>query len=86
MDEPLTAFWIVPPDPHGPLGYGVTAFTLTDAFSIIRSFGYQLPDDFSTLRITEGIRVADLNEPHVVRNMGPIVVRGLWYPFVRLGV
>jgi hypothetical protein len=86
MDEPLTAFWIVPPDPHGPLGYGVTAFTLADAFSIIRSFGYQLPDDLSTLSIIEGIRVADLDEPHVVRNMGPIVVRGLWYPFVRLGV
>ena len=86
MDEPLTAFWIVPADPHGPLGYGVTAFTLSEALSIIRSFGYLLPADLSTLRITEGIRVADLDDSHVVRNMGPIVVRGLWYPFVRLGV
>jgi hypothetical protein len=86
MDEPLTPFWIVPSDPHGPLGFGVTAFALTDAFNIIRSFGYEIPDDLSTLRITEGIRVADLDDSHVVRNMGPIVVRGLWYPFVRLGV
>lgn len=86
VEGPLTAFWIVTPDPHGPLGFGVTAFSLSDALQIVRSFGYQLPDDLSALQIREGITIADLDEPHVVRNMGPIVVRGLWYPFVRLGV
>jgi len=86
MDKLLTAFWIVPSNPHGPLGYGVTAFSLPDAFSIIRSFGYQLTDDLSSLRITENISPASLDDSHVVRNMGPIVVRGLWYPFVRLGL
>lgn len=86
MDKPLTAFWIAPQSPHDLLGYGVTAFSLSDAFSIIQSFGYQLPDDLSLLHITEDICVAALDDSHVVHNMGPIVVRGLWYPFVRLGL
>lgn len=86
MDQPLAAFWIVPPEPQGPLGYGVTAFSLADALAILCGFGYPLPDDLSALRITEGVRVADLDQSHIVPNMGPIVVRGLWYPFFRVGV
>jgi hypothetical protein len=86
MKPDLTTFWIVPPDRHGPLGYGVTAFSLADAFEIIQSFGYELPDDHSTLRITTGIRVADLEDSYVINHMGPIVVRGLWYPFTRVGM
>jgi hypothetical protein len=37
------------------------------------------------MRIRENIRFADL-PAHVQEHMGPIVVRGLWYPFHRLGV
>ena len=33
-----------------------------------------------------GITVADLDQPHVAANMGPIAVRGMWYPFVAVGV
>ena len=86
MTEPLTAFWIVPPGPNGPHGFGVTAFCLSDALNVIRCFGYSLPDDLSVLLIQEGVRFVDLDQKHIVPNMGPIVVRGLWYPFVQLGV
>jgi hypothetical protein len=82
----LIPFWIVPPDKHGPLGFGVTAFSLNDAFQIIKGAGYDLPEDKNALLVKEGIRIADLDHSHVVKNMGPIVVRGLWYPFVKLGV
>jgi hypothetical protein len=82
----LIPFWIVPPSNHGPLGFGVTAYSLADALHIIESAGYSLPDDRSTLRVTEQIQVSNLEEPHVVRNMGPIVVRGIWYPFAKVGV
>jgi hypothetical protein len=84
----LTAFWIVPPSPHGPLGFGVTAWSLDDALSIIRALDYGrcLPDDRSALAVTEGITVAQLDQPHVVANMGPIAVRGMWYPFIAVGV
>jgi hypothetical protein len=85
-DATLIPFWIVPPSKHGPLGFGVTAFSLNDAFQIIQDAGFKLPDDRSVLRITEGIKVSDLDQPHVVKNMGPIVVRGMWYPFIKIGV
>jgi hypothetical protein len=84
----LTAFWIVPPSPHGPLGFGVTGWSLDDALRIIRALGYgsYLPDDLSNLVIREGVTVADLDHAYVVANMGPIVVRGMWYPFLTVGV
>jgi hypothetical protein len=85
---PLTAFWIAPPSPQGSLGFGVTAWSLDDAIRIIRCLGYggYLPDDLSTLSVRKGVTVADLDRRHVVSNMGPIVVRGMWYPFVAVGV
>ncbi len=82
----LTAYWIVPPDPRGPLGLGVTARSLDDAMAILRAagFGRFLPEDAGLLEITENIWHASLRE-YVRERMGPIVVRGVWYPFVRTG-
>lgn len=85
-DSPLIPYWIVPPNKRGPLGFGVTAYSLNDAFQIIRTAGYELPADKNTILVREGITVSDLDQPHVVKNMGPIVVRGMWYPFVKIGV
>ncbi|HET6880169.1 MAG TPA: hypothetical protein VFI31_08445 [Pirellulales bacterium] len=81
----LTAFWIEGPGPKGPLGYGVTAFSLMDAFEIVARAGYQLRDDKSTLRVWANIKRADLEHGFVREHMGPIVVRGLWYPFIAVG-
>ena len=88
MADLLAAHWIVPPDPRGPLGFGVTARSLAGALKIIREAGYAgyLPDDLGSLKVNEGVRVVDLESPYVRAPMGPIVVRGLWYPFSRLGV
>jgi len=88
MAEGLTAYWIVSPLRHAPLGFGVTARSLADAIDIIRAldYGRYLPEDLDTLRVTENVRIADLDHSHVVANMGPIVNRGMWYPFVVLGV
>jgi hypothetical protein len=85
-DSVLTPFWIVPPSKYGPLGFGVTAFSLADALRLIEDAGYELPDDRTTLHVTADIRTSDLDQSHIVPNMGPIVVRGMWYPFTRLGV
>lgn len=84
----LTAFWVRSPLPHAPLGFGVTAWSLDDALAIIRAldYGRYLPDDLAGVRVAEGITVAELDQPHVVANMGPIAVRGMWYPFVAVGV
>ena len=84
----LTAFWVQSPFPHAPLGFGVTARSLDDALGIIRAldYGRYLPDDLAGVRVTAGVTVAELDQPHVVANMGPIVLRGMWYPFVAVGV
>lgn len=85
----LTAYWITfPPGRVPTLGLGVTAYDLDDALGIIRRMGCAdlLPQDLSSLRITAGVRYADLEKNHIRANMGPIVVRGMWYPFVKLGL
>jgi hypothetical protein len=84
----LAVYWIVPPAGRGPLGFGVTAWSLDDALRIIEDLGYgdYLPDDPTALAVREGVTVADLDQGHVVPNMGPIVVRGMWYPFVGIGI
>ena len=84
----LAAYWIRSPLPNAPLGFGVTAWSLEDALGIIRGLDYGrfLPDDLAGVQVREGITVAELDRPHVVANMGPIAVRGMWYPFVAVGV
>jgi hypothetical protein len=83
---PLISFWIQSPD-AGPLdAYGVTAYSLSDALRILREFGVELPDDISSFKVVEGIRVSDLDQNHIVPNIGPIVVRGVWYPHQKIGV
>jgi hypothetical protein len=85
-DLTLKPFWIVSPDPHGPLGFGVTAFSLEEALQIIRDAGYLVPENTTLLRVEENVKVSDIDERHVVKNMGPIVVRGIWYPFSKVGI
>ena len=85
-DSALTTFWVEGPNPRGPLGYGVTAFSITDAFEIIERAGYRLPEDKSTLHVRTNITLADIEHNHVREHMGAIVVRGLWYPFIGIGL
>jgi hypothetical protein len=82
----LTSYWIKTPYLTGPIGFGVTAYSLDDAVRIIRGWGFELPEDLNLLTIREEITVADLDQFNVVARMGPIVNRGLWYPFIGLGV
>jgi len=84
----LTAFWIKRPVANAPVGFGVTAWSLADALAIIRAMGYghYLPKDLADVQITEGITTSSLDQAHVVPNMGPISVRGMWYPFAGVGI
>src|SRR4051812_8371018 len=87
-DTALTAYWIKSPFLHAPLGFGVTARTLDDALGIIGALGYgrYLPPDLVGVHIHDGVTVAELDQPRVVVNMGPIALRGMWYPFGAVGV
>lgn len=88
MSRPLIPFWIEPRLPSRSLiGIGVTAFSLDDAIDIIRGSGLGecLPENLSEMRVVENVGYNDLDKSHVQPNMGPLVVRGLWYPFLNVG-
>lgn len=78
----LVAFWLVSDLPHAPIGFGVTAFDLDEAIETIAKSGYDpyLPDDRARLTVTANPKFDDL-PPHVRGRCGPIVVRGLWFPW-----
>lgn len=79
----LKTYWIESPAIRS-LGLGVTAFSRDDAFQLLSASGYTLSADDLSLRVTEGIQVADLDQNHIIPNMGPIVFRGVWYPRANL--
>ncbi|MFI5298263.1 MAG: hypothetical protein ACHREM_09215 [Polyangiales bacterium] len=78
----LTQFWVLPARTRGPLGLGVTAHDIDDALAIIEAGGYvdHLPADRTRLVVKENITFDEL-PPDVRERMGPIVVRGIWYPW-----
>ncbi len=84
----LTTFWISSRCRHVPLGFGVTARSRDDALRIIKAFGYGqfLPTEDDALEVIHPVTVRELDPHHVVPNMGPINVRGLWYPFLAVGI
>ncbi len=61
------------------LGYGVTAMSIQDARDLLAKYGYPAADVHIT-DIVEDVAVDALDADHVLRNAGPIVVRGVWYP------
>ena len=86
MTDPLTSFWIIPRGAVQTRGFGVTAFSEEDALRLLREAGHQLPEDRGRVQITLGVRPVDLDARHITPNCGPAVVRGVWFPFTRVGV
>src|SRR4051812_12454403 len=81
----LFAYWFTFNDqPCGPIGFGVTAFSLEDAFSIMEGLGYTFHRG-AEMKVTEISSTTQLDQRNVVSNMGPIVLRGIWYPNLNIG-
>jgi hypothetical protein len=60
--------------------WGVTAWTVEDARSLISEtgrFGQELPP---VARFVEDVDVGTLDHDHVIRNMAPANLRGIWFP------
>lgn len=75
----LTRYWFRVP---GHYGFGVTAFTLNDAFFLLEAEGFLLD------RITEvivDVDVSTLDARHVLPNSGPSCFRGVWFPCFNIG-
>jgi hypothetical protein len=84
MPSHLKRFWIVPKGAPQTRGFGVTCFSLEDGFRLLAGAGYELPEDRTELEITPDVQPSDLDTKHI--HCGPAVVRGVWYPFTRVGV
>lgn len=82
----LTCYWIVPGYTWGPFGIGVTAWSIDDAIQLIKASGLHLPENREEFQITESVTFAELDQNNVVPQMGPMVMRGVWYPCLNLGL
>jgi len=61
------------------LGYGVTASSIADAEDLLRSFGYPRQSEIVE-RVIQDVAIEELDANHVLPNLGPVVVRGVWFP------
>jgi len=76
MNKLLTPYWIELDSYFKNIG--VTAYSLDDAKRLIQEKAFpkeQLP---RIIKITENIQFKDLDQNHIVPNMGPITERGVW--------
>ena len=83
----LECFWIsFPMDSNLPLGIGVTAYTEADAHKLLLERGISAWfRNALQIVIQVGVRVHDLDQRNVVPNIGPMQLRGVWYPCMNIG-
>ena len=79
--EPLRRFWFAIP---GHLGIGVTAPTRSGAEALARDAARSLGWALDVTVCKEDVDVRDLDQRHVVPNMGPATFPGVWYPRMNL--
>lgn len=79
MDKLLTRYWFEAAEGRG---VGVTAYSLEDAISLIanQDIAISYKPDFSSYK--ENIDIQELDQNHVIPNMGVCSNRGVWFPNV----
>ena len=82
VDRNLHRYWVrlQPSDDLIRGEFGVTAYTEEDALSILAYMAFQgqaMPD---VLEVRTDVDVRDLDQGHVLPNMAPPNLRGIWYP------
>lgn len=82
----LHRYWFTFSDPpkYSPLGLGcgVTAFNYKDAVEIMTSkvfANFELPIPIIE-SVIEDVDVSNLDQGHVIPNMGLVLIRGVWFP------
>ena len=66
------------------LGFGVTAYSIEDAKALVNDAAQYIGRSAETVKIFEDVDVKDLDQKHVVPNMGPPNFRGVWFPNLNL--
>jgi hypothetical protein len=62
------------------LGFGVTAYSVEDAKVLVDEAAKRLGLSAQVVEVVEDVDVRDLDQNHVVPNMGPPNFRGVWFP------
>jgi hypothetical protein len=74
----LRRFWF-PLDGH--LGVGVTAATLAEATALAEAAKRESWPNAQPLGTpVQDVDVRNLDQKHVAPNIGPVTIRGVWYP------
>jgi hypothetical protein len=81
-DRNLRRFWFPVP---GHLGIGVTAYSPAEAEALARDVATHMGWTFEANGVMEDVDVRQLDQNHVVPNMGPVTFHGVWYPMLNLG-
>jgi hypothetical protein len=74
---PLHSYWFSLSE---GLGIGLTALDANEALELAEATRAEHFPKAMLRGVVTDIRVAQLDQGHVVPNMGPIVVRGVWFP------
>ena len=76
----FTAYWIEFEGLGLASQFGVTAYSLDDARFLLKKLWFNKTEMPVIKNVIENIQFKDLDQNHVVPNMGPITERGIWYP------
>ena len=77
----LTPYWFKIRD---GLGFGITAFSEEDAKVLLTDIATTIGKDYEVLEIIPDVDVHTLDKTHVIPNMGPPNLRGVWFPLLNL--
>jgi hypothetical protein len=62
------------------LGCGVSAWTQDDALNILNETVLRGLEGVEIVSVEEDVDVQTLDQDHIVRNMGDVTMRGIWFP------
>jgi hypothetical protein len=80
----LTRYWFSFDTDALPRHAGVTAYSLEDAYFLLRQELFGAGSIPQVLNIVENVDVSSLDEGHILPNIGPANFRGVWYPILNL--
>lgn len=66
------------------IGFGVTAYSIEDAKNLVDDAATRIGWRCEIVEIVEDIDVRELDQNHVIPNMGPPNFRGVWFPNLNL--
>jgi len=86
-NKDLETYWITfPLDEQMPVGIGVTALSVEDAFNLIAEQGFDSWfNGAREISIKTGITLDDVPSVISSANFGPLQLRGVWYPAANIG-